>query len=456
MNTLLIFFLVIVAISIIGIRYKVPPFLTLVGGAVCYGLAIGGNADTVFTTAAMGCASIFNSLGIPILAGSVIAKYLVEEGLIGDIISDIRRVLKTPPTLSAIAGYVIAIPSTCPITAYMVLTPVLERLTGDPRKRSALLYLVAVGSAVGIAFVYPTPVTFPLFDTFKTSFSPLVYDLIIIPLTLIFLIPLIFIVKRKFSWDETTNTSEITEEVNVDAIDTYEEIATKQIETEAIETKATTTEEIEARQNVPEKRFHLKAWSPFIVIFAGIPFGLFVMGLTHASLLQFIMFAGMVMSVLIAVPERRWTGFVLGAKHAGVIIFDICGAGALGYMITQSAFSYDALNMLANHVPLVVIPFALAAMLQTAQGSRIVTSITTASIIGTIPAIATAMNPLALILMIIAGAGIMCFVTDPYFWLLHRTTGDDVKQVFKWYTLPQIVFGIATFVVAFAIQWYFP
>jgi gluconate:H+ symporter, GntP family len=65
-------------------------------------------------------------------------------------------------------------------------------------------------------------------------------------------------------------------------------------------------------------------------------------------------------------------------------------------------------------------------------------------------------NPLALFLMIIAGAGVMCFVTDPYFWLLHRETGDEVKRVFIYYTLPQIVFGFVTCGIALGIQFFFP
>ncbi len=450
MNTLLIFVLVLVAISVIGIRYKVPPFFTLVGGAIAFGLAVGSSPDTVFQQVAMGCAAIFNSLGIPILAGSVIAKYLVEEGLIQGLIDDVKRVLRKPPTLSAVAGYIIAIPSTCPITAYMVLTPVLERLTGNQEKRNTLLYLVALGSAVGIAYVYPTPVTFSLFDSFGHRLSPFTYDLLIIPLSLLLLVPFIIIVKRSFSWEEEPEFSGVISREPEDTV--IHPLVPGQ---EPVEPAGYPANE-ETEHDTAPRRLHLKAWAPFIVIFAGIPFGLFVMGLSHMSLLQFIMFAGMVTSVLIAVPERRWTGFVLGAKHAGVIIFDICGAGALGYVITYgSTFSNDALEFLANHVPLIFIPFALAALIQTAQGSRIVTSSTTAMLLAS-TALPSMMNPLALILMVIAGAGVICFVTDPYFWLLHRTTGDEVKKIFRWYTLPQIIFGLVTFVIAFGIQWFYP
>ena len=198
MYTLLIFFIVIILISIIGIKFRMPPFITLVGGAVAFGLAIGGNPDAVFTQISMGCASVFNSLGIPILAGSVIAKYLVEQGYIQQIVSDIRKVLKSPLSLSGFAGYLIAVPSTCPITAYMILAPVITHLAPDKKRQSNLMYLVALGSTLGVAFVYPTPVTFPLFDTFAPkNLSPLTFDLVSITLSIIFLATLIIWIKKR-------------------------------------------------------------------------------------------------------------------------------------------------------------------------------------------------------------------------------------------------------------------
>ena len=100
MNTILIFIIVMAAISIIGVKFKLPPFFTLVGGAVAFGLMIGSSPDTVFQQVALGCASIFNSLGIPILAGSVASKISCQTGVDTQIVSDLRTLLKRPPTLS--------------------------------------------------------------------------------------------------------------------------------------------------------------------------------------------------------------------------------------------------------------------------------------------------------------------------------------------------------------------
>ena len=41
MYSLAIFVIVIFSMSIIGLRYRVPPFVLLVGGAIIYGVAVG-------------------------------------------------------------------------------------------------------------------------------------------------------------------------------------------------------------------------------------------------------------------------------------------------------------------------------------------------------------------------------------------------------------------------------
>ena len=44
----------------------------------------------------------------------------------------------------------------------------------------------------------------------------------------------------------------------------------------------------------------------------------------------------------------------------------------------------------------------------------------------------------------------------PLILVLHRTTGDDVKTVFKYYTFPQVILGFIIFGVAAAIQILYP
>ncbi len=44
-------------------------------------------------------------------------------------------------------------------------------------------------------------------------------------------------------------------------------------------------------------------------------------------------------------------------------------------------------------------------------------------------------------------------MTDPFFWLVQRTTGDDVGTVVKNYTLPIALSGVAIFIVAVALEY---
>ena len=163
------------------------------------------------------------------------------------------------------------------------------------------------------------------------------------------------------------------------------------------------------------------------------------------------MLAGAVTALAIATPGARAGGLQRGTKHAGIIIFDICGAGALAGVILASGFSETALGQIAGIVPVLLVPFVLASLIQTAQGSRVVTAVVTAGILAGTP-VAAAINPAALVLMVAAGCFLFSFVTDPYFWIISRATGEDLSGMIRDYTLPLAMCGIALYLVALSIQ----
>jgi len=134
-----------------------------------------------------------------------------------------------------------------------------------------------------------------------------------------------------------------------------------------------------------------------------------------------------------------------------VIIFDICGAGALAGVIIASGFSETALAQITAIIPVLLVPFVLASLIQTAQGSRVVTAVLTAGILaGT--QVAEVIHPVALIIMIAAGCFVFSFVTDPFFWIVSRTTGDAFAQVIRRYTIPLALCGAALYLVALGMQ----
>jgi GntP family gluconate:H+ symporter len=199
---------------------------------------------------------------------------------------------------------------------------------------------------------------------------------------------------------------------------------------------------------------HWRAWAPFIVILLAVPVSLFILNLSHVSMINTIMLAGAVTAIALATPATRSAGLSRGAKHGGFIIFDICGAGALGFVIVESGFATGALNQMTLFIPVILAPFFLAALIETAQGSRVVTAVITAEVLANSPVI-SAIHPIPLILLVSAGACIFSYVTDPFFWLVQRTTGDDIRTVVRNYTVPVAFAGIIILIIAVALEYLF-
>jgi len=423
MDPLVAFVITLALITLISIRYRISPFFTLIGGSVLFGLLAGLTLDATLVGIAAGIGNVFSAFGIIILCGAVIAKLLQEQHQIEDMIGDIRRVVQNPPVIAGVSGYVLAVPITCCITAYILLNPILDSLATDPKKRNVLLYLAAVGSIISYALIYPTPVVIPLFDAFSEGMSPLVFDAITLPLSLAMLAGILVF----FRWwcAEGMQVSK----------------------TETPENSLDSAVIAGSRGAV-----HWRAWAPFIVIFASIPIALFVLNLSHMSMINFIMLIGAVTALALAPQTARFQGLSQGAKHAGIIIFDICGAGALGFVIVKSGFAQAALGQLTLFIPIILVPFLFAALIETAQGSRVVTAVVTAEVLAG-SAVVGAIHPVPLILLISAGSCIVSYVTDPYFWLVQRTTGDDIRTVIRNYTLPVALVGIFLFIAAIGLEY---
>ena len=419
MYTLLIFLVTILLITAVAIRYKTPPFLTLIGGALFFGILSGMSLEAVIHESILGMGRIFAILGVVILSGAVMAKIMQEQHHVEQIVSDLRFVAHRPFSLSGIAGYLLAIPLMCCITAFVILTPVISCLAGEGNTagRKGLLYTAALGSLISFALIYPSPVIIALFSALPdAALSPVLFDLIMIPVSLLILAAVIVLMHHRFGSPGDSETGG-----GAPAITCAQEGS------------------------------HARAWYPFLAMAIAMIAGLAIFRLTPSSLIQVVMLAGMVTALVLAPSEMRNRAFGNGAKHAGVIIFDLCGAGALGAVLAAGALGTEALSLLTVAVPALAVPFLLAALIQTAQGSRVVTAVITGQIIaGT--TLASSIAPIPLILLISGGACIVSYLTDPYFWLVQRATGDDVVTVVKQYTIPLAAIGCMMFVIAVVLQ----
>ncbi|OPX62053.1 MULTISPECIES: GntP family permease [unclassified Methanoregula] len=423
MDPLVAFFITLVLITVFSLWYRITPFFTLIGGAILFGLLAGMTPDATMLGIVEGVGRVFSAFGIIILCGAIIAKLMEEQKQTEEIVSDIRRVVHHPPVIAGSSGYLLSVPVTCCVTSYIMLIPIIECIGKDRTGRTVLLYLAAVGGVISYALIYPTPVVIPLFGAFSRGISPLAFDAVSVPLSLAVL-GAVLLYFRFFSPYAATRR-----------------------DSSAFLPSGTGDCITDKTQGI-----HWRAWAPFIVILLAIPVSLFLLKLSHVSMINIIMLAGTVTAISLAPPAARTAGLSRGAKHGGFIIFDICGAGALGFVIVQSGFASTALNQMTLVIPVILVPFFLAALIETAQGSRVVTAVIAAEVLAKSPVIST-IHPIPLILLISAGACIVSYVTDPFFWLVQRTTGDDIRTVVRYYTLPIALAGILILIVAVTLQY---
>ena len=409
MNAIIPFALAFVLITIASLRYRLPPFLSLVGTSIVFGLLAGLPAEMVITSITGGAGRIFATLGVVIFSGVGIAQVLRESGRIEEIVADIRGAVRRPLATAGTAGYLLSVPLMCGITSFLILAPIISHLQTDGEASKTLLYCAGIAGMISYVLLYPAPVVYSMMATPGLfSANPWKFNLLAIPVSLIILAGLFVVLRSRGipppAPPETTTTG-----------------------------------------------WHPRAWLPFLVILAALACGTLIPSLHALANVNLALLAGL-FAALISVPgDVRERALARGTKNAGIIIFDLAGAGAFGGVIAASAFSADVTALVTGYLPITLLPFVIAALVQAAQGSRVVTATVTATILATIPAVQV-INPFALVLMVSAGAFMFSYASDPFFWLLKQTTGDDFAAVVRNYTLPLSVAGVVTLAAALLIQ----
>ncbi len=397
MDTFLAFLATVIFVSLIIPR--LGPFLSLVISSIVFGLLVGMNQELVGYVYT-GLSRIFSSLAIVVFSGALLAEYLRSTQSLDRIVSDLRRLADKSLAISGAAGYLISLPVMCSITAYMILQPVVSGLAGkssDSQKRA--LFMTAVCSIISFNLIYPSPVMI----TLSTGLGAAQRDLLMrgIPISLILfglaylLIQHIF--PEKSEYKEMIHSPEMSRSC---------------------------------------------AWAPLLLPMAMISLG----GILpeKARILAdpgIALLLGAILSLALE-RDKMHEMIHVASRRSGVILLDLCGAGAFGYVVAQSSLPAEIFR-LGHFLPALLLPFLVSATLQLAQGSRVVTAAVSAQILAGYP-----LPAVALALLIASGAFMFSYVTDPYFWLIKSSTGASMKEMVMGYTLPLSLLGLAAFALA--------
>jgi len=406
MDPLLAFLLAILLVSLLTVKIGLSPFLSLVVSALAYGLLTGMGPELIghVTT---GLARIFSALAIIVFSGSVIAEHLRQSRAVDRIVADLLWLVgrKKGMLASGLSGYLVTLPVMCCITSYLILEELVKGMGREAEgSGKRFLFSAAIFSVISFNLVYPSPVMITLTESLEVPpAEALKFGL---PLSLLLFIPAFLYLRR---------------------LPIVEEEA-------PVETGT-----------LPPR---LVSWAPLALPLAMILAGLLVPAAWFVGSPNVALLVGALLSAALA---RNEAGEMIkkATRRAGIIIFDLCGAGAFGYVIAQGGLGPELYAELGPLVPAVVLPFLVASLIQLAQGSRVVTVVIAAEMMKGYP-----MEPVTLMFLISAGAFVLSSVSDPYFWLVKETTASNLREALIGYTLPLTICGLLVF-AATVLRWLF-
>jgi len=207
----------------------------------------------------------------------------------------------------------------------------------------------------------------------------------------------------------------------------------------------------------------LPVFAPLLLIMANSALGLAGSGLP-GPLVATLKFTGdpvvaLLLGVLLALPllngfdYERLNGMLGDAiEKAGPILAITAAGGAFGAVIKATGLGDQVSGMLGTSSLGLLVPFLLAAILKTAQGSSTVAAITTASIVAPMLAglgLDTEWGRTCSLLAIGSGSMMISHANDSYFWVITRFSEIPPQATLRVYSSGTIV--ISAF--SFALTW---
>lgn len=444
--TLLLILASVVFIVLATTRLQLHPFLALILAALGFGLGSGMSGTAVIDAISAGFGGTVGAIGIVILAGSIIGVFLEKSGgalrLAESIIK--RCGDKHIPAAMGGVGYVVSMPVYCD-TAFVILSPLNKALS---RKAGVGVAAGAVALSLGLyathTMVPPTPGPVAAAGILDADLGLVILWGVVASLVALFagwLFATRVAAKVDIEPSATNDSAQPTaDEIPLSAADAPGVLAS--VAPILLPIVLILLRSVAQLPSAPFGAGRLFATLDFI----GHP----VLALLLGVGLAFTLPSRFDRKMLSA---GGWLGDAVAAA-APIIIITAAG-GAFGKVL-QNADIGAALGPYIETIGLgVVIPFLLAAVLKTAQGSSTVAIITTASLMAPFMVALGLDSESGRALTVIAiGAGsmVVSHANDSYFWVVTQFSGMDVKTGYKLQTLGTLVEGTAAAAVVWVLS----
>ena len=439
----MIFAIIIIGVLFIVIssaKFKLHPFLGLIIAALFVGIASGMPLADVVKNINEGFGGLMTSIGIIIVAGTIIGTILERSGAAYRMAEVVLRIVgpKHPQLAMSLIGYVVSIPVFCD-SGYIILSSLQKSLA----KRAAVpLATMAVALSTGLfathTLVPPTPG--PIAAAGNIGATNYLGTIIVIGLLVAIPVTLV-----GYLWAVYAGRKVVVPADNEPALD-YEEV-------------------IKSFGKMPST---FKSFLPIVLPIVLIAIGsIATMTMSvDSSLTTLLVFFGSptiallcgVAAAFLLLPEMSETTLndwiADSLKDAAPILLVTGAGGAFGTVIKNTSTSDTLQNMDFSSLTgalFLLVPFLIAAALKTAQGSSTASLVITSSLVA--PMLVTmgveGAVPLALVVMALgAGAMTVSHVNDSFFWVVTQFSGMDVKDAYKTHTVATLLQGLTALIIS--------
>jgi GntP family gluconate:H+ symporter len=443
---IIVFTLAIVLLIVSISKWGVHPFLAIMGIALALAVAIGIPLETIPTTIGKGFSSIFASIGIVIILGTIIGLILEKTGAAIRLADAIVRIIgeKHPQLAIMLIGWLISVPVFCD-SGFVIVNPIRKWLARKTNFPSVTL-TVALAAGLYVAHVFVPPTPGPIATAGLVGLESNL--LLVIGLGVAISIPPLvaayffatFIGKKIKSADEldVESISQAYNEHNLPG-------------TAASVTPILLPIILMAGGSIASFA-KMEGFAGELLIFLGKPIIALAAGLISALPLLWKSKMG---KELYNITQES-------LKTAGPIIFITAAGSVLGQVIVEAGFvQYIQQNAASLSSIGLFFPFVVAAIIKTSQGSSTVAMTTTAGIMGLYFSDASLMAALgmttpidaALVVMAIgAGAMTVSHANDSYFWVVTNFGGLTPQNGYRTQTLLTLILGVTSIITLFAIS----
>ncbi|MBU0558821.1 MAG: GntP family permease [Bacteroidetes bacterium] len=425
MITIIFLLFIIGLIVITATKNKLHPFLALLLAALMMGFIMGLDVSVLIKSLTQGFGNTLSSIGVIIAFGTIIGVYIEKSGGTLSMANAILKIVGEKKSALAmnLTGFIVSIPVFCD-SGFVILSTLNKALS---RKSGISLVVFAVALSTGLyathVFVPPTP-------------GPLAAAAILeadLGLVIIFgLIVAVFSSYAGYLWAKYIGKKiKITGNDDLERNDAPHDIPKTSLSFAPI--------------FIPLVLIAFKSISDYPTY----PFG---EGLVH-NVIYFLgnpviaLFIGVFLSFSLKRDSKSshldWV--TIGLKEAGVIILITGAGGAFGNILRAGEIGEIIGSNLADLKIGILLPFIIAAVLKSAQGSSTVAIITTAAIVAPLLeslGLVSQVGRVLAVLSIGAGSMTVSHLNDSFFWVVAQFSDMDTSTALKSQTSATFIQGI--------------